>query len=254
MKALIIEDEYFAAERLEKLVLGCDSSIQILGKLQSVEEAVQWLKSNSQPDVIFLDIQLEDDLSFSIFEQVEVKSNIIFTTAFDEYAIRAFKHKSIDYLLKPISKEDLCAALKKHNDWSVQQLPDYKELIGLLKQSSNEYRERFSVIVGEKMKSIEVADIAYFFSTSGITFFVTRSGSQYTLDVSLDNLMRELNPNCFFRANRQYLVARSGVNQIFVFPKSRLKLDLQPKSAEEVYVSIEKVPAFKKWFDGEKVF
>lgn len=252
MRTIIIEDEDFAARRLESMILDCDSSIQIVAKLQSVEESVAWLKANQQPDLIFLDIQLDDDLSFAIFEQVEVKSNIIFTTAFDEYAIKAFKHKSIDYLLKPISKEELAGALNKYKEWTASAgLPNYNDLMSLIQGNTNKYRERFSVMVGEKMKSVEVSEIAYFFSTSGITFFVTKSNNQYTLDNSLDTIIKELDLKHFFRVNRQYLVARGGINQVYVFPKSRLKLDLQPKASEEVYVSIDKVPAFKKWFDGE---
>lgn len=253
MRTIIVEDEDYAARRLETMIKECDPDIEIVAKLQSVQESVAWLKANSQPDLIFLDIQLDDDLSFAIFEQVQVKSNIIFTTAFDEYAIKAFKQKSIDYLLKPIVKVELEGALKKYNEWAVAtlQVPNFQELVNLLHGESQKYRERFSVMVGEKMKSIEVSEIAYFFSTSGITFFVTKAGNQYTLDNSLDTIVKELDPKQFFRVNRQNLVARKSINQVFVFPKSRLKLDLQPKSTEEVYVSIDKVPVFKKWFDGE---
>jgi DNA-binding LytR/AlgR family response regulator len=252
MKTILIEDEEFAARRLENLIMECDPSIEVVAKLQSVKESVDWLEYNPQPDLIFLDIQLEDDLSFSIFEQVEVKSNIIFTTAFDEYAIKAFKHKSIDYLLKPIVKDELEAALKKHHEWTAAALPvpNFQELVSFIQDRTPKYRKRFSVMVGERMKSIEVNEIAYFFSTSGITFLVTKTNNQYTLDSSLDTIIKELDPNQFFRINRQYLIGRNGIYQVFVFPKSRLKLDLHPKSSEELYVSIDKVPAFKKWFDG----
>ena len=253
MRAIIIEDEDFAARRLESMIREYDPGIEIIAKLQSVQESVAWLKANAQPDLIFLDIQLDDDLSFAIFEQVEVKSNIIFTTAFDEYAIKAFKHKSIDYLLKPIVKAELEASLKKHKEWAAaaMQAPNFQDLLSLLQGGSSKFRERFSVMVGERMKSVDVNDISYFFSNSGITFFVTKTNNQYTLDNSLDTIVRELDPNQFFRVSRQYLVGRKGINQVFVFQKSRLKLDLQPKSSEDVYVSIDKVPAFKKWFDGE---
>lgn len=253
MKTLIIEDEDFAARRLENLVKECDSSIEVVAKLQSVKESVEWLRTNPQPDLLFLDIQLDDDLSFAIFDQVEVTSNIIFTTAFDEYAIRAFKHKSIDYLLKPINKSELEAALKKHSDWSTQQQPskDFTDLIQLIKGETPKYRSRISVTVGEKIKSIEIDSISYFFSASGITFFTTNDNKQYTLDGSLDTIARELDPQQFFRANRQYLISLSGIKQVFVYPKSRLKLDLQPQTNESVYVSLDKVVAFKKWYGGE---
>lgn len=253
MKTLIIEDEDFAAQRLENLVKECDPSIEVVAKLQSVKESVAWLRTNPQPDLIFLDIQLDDDLSFAIFDQVEVHSNIIFTTAFDEYAIRAFKHKSIDYLLKPINKAELDAALKKHKEWNTQQKEnkDFTDLLQLIKGETPKYRTRLAVTVGEKIKSIEIDSISYFFSASGITFFTTKDNKQYTLDDSLDTIAKELDPQQFFRANRQFLIAMHGVKQVFVYPKSRLKLDLLPPTDESVYVSLDKVVAFKKWYGGE---
>mgnify|MGYP000980980567 FL=1 len=149
MKTIIIEDEEFAARRLENMISECDSSIEIVAKLQSVRESVAWLKSNPHPELIFLDIQLDDDLSFAIFEQVTVQSQIIFTTAFDEYAIKAFKLKSIDYLLKPIIKEELCNAIKKYRDMAapMQQAIDFSSLFSLLNQKNVSYKESFSMVV-----------------------------------------------------------------------------------------------------------
>ncbi len=176
---------------------------------------------------------------------------IIFTTAFDEYAIKAFKLKSIDYLLKPIIQDDLERAIKKYRDWGEkQQLVNLSELYKLMQGNEKSYRERFSVIVGQKLKSIDVKDIAYFFSTSGITFVVMNSKSQYSVDQSLDNLLDELDPKQFFRINRQYLVSLSSIANIHIFPKSRLKLELNPAVKESIFVSIDKVPDFKKWVDG----
>ncbi len=253
MKAIIIEDEDFAALRLENLVHECDPTVQIVTKLQSVKESVKWLQANQHPDLIFLDIQLDDDLSFAIFDQVQVQSNIIFTTAFDDYAIRAFKLKSIDYLLKPIDKTDLKSAIEKFKNWNQEKPISINpiELRELLKPQSNQYRERFSVSVGEKLRSVEVAEIAYFFSTSGITFMVTHSGKQYSIDLSLDQLTQMLDPKAFFRVNRQYLVKLKGIGNVHVFPKSRLKLELAPPAQDEIFVSLEKVVAFKSWLDGE---
>jgi len=252
MKAIIIEDEEFAATMLENMIKEYDKSIEIVTKLQSVKESVEWLKSNQQPDLIFLDIQLEDDLCFSIFDQVSVRSQIIFTTAFDEYAIKAFKLKSIDYLLKPINQEELKQAIKKFTNWNSEKTvvinPD--ELRKLIDQQQANYRERFSVIVGEKIKTISVNDIAYFFSTCGITFVVSNTKSQYSIDLSLDAIKEQLNPRDFFRINRQYLVKLSAIKNVHVFPKSRLKLELNPPATDELFVTLEKVPAFKKWIDG----
>jgi DNA-binding LytR/AlgR family response regulator len=254
MKAIIIEDEEFAAIRLEKMINDCDSTIDIVAKLQSVKESVAWLKSNPNPDLIFLDIQLEDDLSFSIFDQLSIRSHIIFTTAFDEYAIKAFKLKSIDYLLKPVNQKELNQAISKFKNWSTDRslIINSEELRNLIIQQKVPYRERFSVTVGEKLKTICVDDIAYFFSTSGITFAVMNTKNQYSIDLSLDAIKEQLNPSDFFRVNRQYLIKLKAIANVHVFPKSRLKLDLSPASSEEIYVSQEKVPEFKRWLDGEK--
>lgn len=252
MRTIIIEDEEYAARRLENMIRVCDPTIEIVNKMASVQESVEWLRNNAQPDLIFLDIQLEDDLSFAIFEQVQVRSKIIFTTAFDEYAIKAFKLNSIDYLLKPINQEELCRAIDKYRSWSTETAPviDAMMLRDLLKPQPS-YRERFMVAVGDKLKSINVSDIAYFFSTAGITFVVMHSKSQYSLDFSLDNLKDMLNPKDFFRINRQYFVSLKSIDKVVVYPKSRLKLVLNPPVDTDLFVSIDKVPEFKQWMDGE---
>ena len=202
MKTIIIEDEQLAARRLENMVKSIDPTIEIIAKLESVKESVEWFQRNEQPDLIFLDIHLEDGLSFSIFDQVKVNSPIIFTTAFDEYAIKAFKLKSIDYLLKPIVQNDLEKAIAKFRDWGEKkQLIDVSELFRLMNMTPKQYRERFSVVVGQKLKSIDVKEINYFFSNSGITFVAMQPKGQYSLDLSLDNLMEELDPKKFFRVN-----------------------------------------------------
>ena len=251
MKTIIIEGEELASDRLENMVKAIDPTIEILAKLESVEESVKWFQNHPHPDLIFLDIHLEDGLSFSIFDQVKVNSPIIFTTAFDEYAIKAFKLKSIDYLLKPIVQDDLEKAIKKYREWGEKnQMVDLKELYKLMQVKEKSYRDRFSVVVGQKIKSIDVKDIAYFFSNSGITFVAMLSKSQYSLDLSLDNLMVELDPKLFFRVNRQYLIGLSSIVNIHIYPKSRLKLELNPPVPEGVFVSLDKVVDFKKWVDG----
>lgn len=251
MKTVIIEDEVFAARRLENMIKEIDHSIEIVAKLESVKESIEWFRSNEQPDLIFLDIQLEDDLSFAIFEQVAVQSKIIFTTAFDEYALKAFKHNSIDYLLKPINKEELEQAIEKYRTWNQErpQIVDGSLLRDLLRPQPA-YKERFLVTVGDKLKYINVQDVAYFFSLSGITFVVMHSGSQYSLDFSLDNLKEMLDPKEFFRINRQYLIALKSIDKISVFPKSRLKINLTPHSEADIFVSIDKSADFKNWLDG----
>lgn len=253
MKTIIIEDEDFAARRLENMIRECDNSIEIVAKLQSVKESVAWLNSNPHPDLIFLDIQLEDDLSFAIFEQVKVQSQIIFTTAFDEYAIRAFKLKSIDYLLKPIIKKELCNAIKKYIDMAgpLQQAIDFSSLFNLIKRQNNVYKERFSITIGQKIKTFLISEVAYFYSTEGISFMVLKNKSEYPLDESLEELSQELNPTDFFRINRKYLVKIESIANVHIYPKSHLKLELSPLPKEEVFVSIDKVTAFKKWLDNK---
>jgi DNA-binding LytR/AlgR family response regulator len=252
MRIVIIEDEEFAARRLENMIKECDPTMDIVAKLQSVKESVAWLKTHQQPDLIFLDIQLEDDLSFSIFEQVTVQSKIIFTTAFDEYALKAFKLNSIDYLLKPINREELGQAITKFKTWdktetSIIKAEDLRKLL----YPQQAYRERFMVTVGEKLKTIYVQDIAYFFSTAGITFVVMHTKQQYSLDFSLDQIKDMLDPNTFFRINRQYLVCLKSIEKVVLYPKSRLKVVLNPSTNEDLFVSLDKVVDFKRWMDGE---
>lgn len=248
MNVLIIEDEQLAARRLESMILTYDPSVKVLAKLESVEDSVEWFKSNPHPDLIFLDIHLEDDLSFAIFEKVKVESPIIFTTAFDEYAIRAFKLKSIDYLLKPIVQEDLNNAIAKYKEWNGQKNGiDMSALFDMISKKEVSYRDRFSVSYGQKIKSFGVSEIAYFYSKEGMTYAVLNDTKHYPVDYSLDNLLNELNPKDFFRINRQYLIKHVAIRQVHIFPKSHLKLELAPKPAEDVFVSIDKVTTFKKW-------
>ena len=251
MNIVIIEDEELSAQRLEKMILEIDPSINVLAKLESITSAVEWFRANSDPNLIFLDIHLEDGLSFSIFDQVEIQSPIIFTTAYDEYAIKAFKLKSIDYLLKPITREELETALLKYRNWTAPESKtiDIRALYELIHPEKH-YRSRFSVTVGERIKTIQLDDIAYFYSTEGITFMVCHDAHEYTIDYSLDSLEKELDPQQFFRVNRQFLVGLSGIVQTHVYPKSRLKLELKPSRKQEVFVSIDRVVGFKRWLEG----
>lgn len=252
MKVIIIEDEQLAAKRLESMIHKYDPRIEILAGIESVSESVEWFRNNPQPDLIFLDIHLEDGLSFNIFDKVKVQAPIIFTTAYDEYAIKAFKLKSIDYLLKPITQEDLNRAIDKYREMLGENKPqiDFSTLYKLIQQNNPQYRERFSVSVGEKLKTIEVKDIAYFFSTSSITFMVLYGKGQYSVDLSLDKLLDELNPKDFFRINRQYLVSHKSITNVHVYPKSKVQIDLTPPAESDVFVSLDRVPDFKRWFDG----
>jgi len=252
MNIIILEDEELAARRLESMIKQFDASITIMAKIESVEEGIKWFKSHPEPDLIFLDIHLEDDLSFAIFDKVEVKSPIIFTTAFDEYAIKAFKLKSIDYLLKPISQDDLNKAILKYQDWNKANSSalDMQSLFDLINKKTPSYKNRFSITIGTKIKSFDISEIAYFYSQSSITFMVTNDNMEYPLDYSLDQLNSLIDPQQFFRINRQYIVKMKSIANVHVFPKSHLKLDLLPARKEDIFVSIDKVTKFKDWLNG----
>jgi two-component system, LytTR family, response regulator LytT len=254
MKVVIIEDEAFAALRLKKMIQDFNPDIQILAELESVAESVKWFKSNPEPDLIFLDIHLEDDLSFAIFDQVNISSAVIFTTAFDEYAIKAFKLKSIDYLLKPIVHEELTAALKKYEQFSGlhRNSVDLQTLYNLISSSDKKYRERFSISVGTKIKMVEVTDIAYCFVLDKGVYLRTRQGHTFNIDFTLDKLEEMLNPATFFRINRKYLINISSIANMVTWSRSRVKLELNPKADEEfdTVVSVDRSTAFKNWLNS----
>ncbi|MEE4284772.1 MAG: LytTR family DNA-binding domain-containing protein [Mariniphaga sp.] len=254
MNVVIIEDEAFAALRLKKMIQDFNPDIKILAELESVAESVKWFKSNPEPDLIFLDIHLEDDLSFAIFEQVNISSPVIFTTAFDEYAIKAFKLKSIDYLLKPIVHEELAAALKKYEQFSGlhRNAVNLQSLYNLLTGNEKKYRERFSISVGAKIKMVEVDDIAYFFVMDKGVYLRTNQGNTYNVDFTLDKLEEMLNPANFFRINRKYLVNISSIANMVSYSRGRVKLELKPKADEEfdTIVSIDRSSDFKKWLNN----
>ena len=249
MNVVIIEDEKFAADHLEKMILKYDKDIRIVAKLESVRESIEWFQNNNDPDLIFLDIHLEDGLAFSIFEEVKTTSPIIFTTAFDEYAIRAFKLKSIDYLLKPIMQEDLNRGLEKYKNWSRADNAgiDVNSLYEIMSGKGPKYRERISINFGQKIKYFNISDVSYFYSEKGITYLVLNSSGEYPVDYSLDQLSGLIDPDDFFRINRQFLVSIRSIKNINVFPKSRLQIELQPPSSNDVFVTIDKVTKFKEW-------
>lgn len=249
MNVVIIEDEKFAADHLEKMILKYDKNIKIVAKLESVEDSKKWFLNNKESDLIFLDIHLEDGLSFSIFEEVKISSPIIFTTAFDEYAIKAFKLKSIDYLLKPIMQEDLNTSLEKYKNWnhSNKKFIDVDSLFELISNKGLKYKERISVNFGQKIKSFDINEVAYFYSEKGLSFMVTYNSIEYPVDYSLDQLSKFLNPDIFFRINRQLIISMKSIKNIHVFPKSHLILELHPQCKKDVSVSLDKVTKFKKW-------
>ena len=248
MKTIIIEDEKLAADNLEIMLHELDPTIQVLAKIESVRNAVKWLSSNTC-DLIFLDIQLSDGNSFSIFEQTEVKTPVIFITAYEQYAIKAFKHNSIDYLLKPVNKNDLAQSIDKfHKFYQNKQLPDFRALLETIRNPVS-YQERFLVNAGQKLRSIKSSEIAYFYIKSQGVFLCTKEDKHYDVNYTLEKLEAMLDPKLFFRVNRQFIVNIEVIENMYVASKSRLKLDLKPKPSDEVIVSVNNVQEFKLWMN-----
>lgn len=248
MKVIIIEDEERTARQLVRMLLNYDPAIEVLALLPSVKEAVNWFKQNPMPDIAFMDIHLEDGQAFSIFEQINLNVPVIFTTAYDEYMLKAFKVNSIDYLLKPVDNDDLVRALEKFKSLQVNPGFDMNALLQLVqKPKESTFKDRFMVTIGTKIYSIETEDIAFFYSEEKATFLMTKAGQLLTLEYSLDNLESQLNPANFFRVNRQFLVARKALKSIQMYSPTKIKLDLAPLPRKEVFVSVHKVPDFKDW-------
>lgn len=250
MTILIIEDETLAAEKLKNLLLEIDPSFEVLASLRSIESATEWLSQHTHPDLIVTDIQLLDGLSFEIFQQVKVNMPVIFTTAYDQYAIRAFEVNSIDYLLKPVQKEKLTASLQKLKSRDKSPAPiAYDEVLKLLRSSQPEYKSRFMVRIGQRIVAIPVEKIAYFFSESKLTYIVTDDNRKYPFDLPLDEIDEQINPKSFFKINRQFIISFASIAEIHPYFKGRIKLKLNPDQPEEIIVSSERTPEFKKWLD-----
>lgn len=250
MKTIIIEDEKLAAERLEELIHEIDSSIEISEKLRSVEQSIKYLKQN-KPDLIFLDIQLEDGLSFSIFDKVEIDVPIIFTTAYDQYAIKAFKHNSIDYLLKPIKREELREALNKYKNIKTSYLMDFEEIVKSIQSKEINYKKRFLIQYGQKIKKVETEEIAYFYAMDKNVFLTTLTGSTFPIDYTLDKLREVIDPEKFFRINRKMIVSFGAIKNMIPYSLSRIKIELNPPEPKDVeaLVSVERSLSFKDWMD-----
>lgn len=251
MNVIIIEDEKPSARRLSRLLEGLDVKVSVM--LHSVEEAINWFKNNAHPDLIFLDIQLSDGLSFEIFDEVEVKSAIIFTTAFDEYALQAFKLNSIDYLLKPIDDEDLEVAVKKYKSLKPEpqkfalDFEDIKKL--LVNPIERDYKKRFAVRVGQHLKIINADEVECFYSENKGTYAATIDGRNYLLDTTLEHLETELEPKIFFRVSRKFYININHIKDIISYTNSRLQIKLNSFSEQEIIVSRERVRDFKLWLE-----
>lgn len=251
MHILIVEDENLLAKQLRKIIVSIYPRAE-LNITASISETVQWLSANEQPDLIFMDIELADGQSFEIFEQVPVKSPVIFTTAYDEYALKAFKVNSIDYILKPIKSEDVKTALYKLEDLRHSAEPDatYQAIRNIYNRKGNEVRERILVKQGQKMITIHCDDVSYFISKNTVTFFITKDQKKYIIDYTLDQLEQSLDPNKFFRVNRQYIIAYTVVRSMHQWFNRKLKVELILPLETPIIVSRDKAPLLKDWLGG----
>ncbi|SDS67426.1 DNA-binding response regulator, LytR/AlgR family [Formosa sp. Hel1_31_208] len=249
MNVIIIEDEKPSARRLQRMLSELDMEAQTM--LHSVEESIDWFQNNEHPELIFLDIQLSDGLSFEIFETIEINSAVIFTTAYDEYALQAFKLNSIDYLLKPIDEDDLQIAVSKYKERLPKQqtvtldFNDIKKL--LVNPIEREYKKRFSVKVGQHLKLVNIDDIECFYSENKGTYAFTSEGRNYLLDTTLEQLEDELEPHKFFRISRKFFVNINGIKDMVSYTNSRLQIKLNTFNEQEVIVARERVKDFKSW-------
>lgn len=249
MNIIIIEDEKPAARLLQRKVEKLGMQVNTL--LHSVEESVEWFNSNAHPDLIFLDIQLSDGLSFEIFESIDIKSAVIFTTAYDEYALRAFKLNSIDYLLKPIDEEDLAIAISKFkNQFQKNSMASLDfEMIKkmLVNPVDRNYKKRFTIKMGQQLKMINIDEVECFYSENKGTYLHTLDNRDYLLDNTLEQLETELDPKNFYRVSRKFIVPMKAIKEIQIHSNSRLKVMLPTYKDDEVVVARERVTDFKAW-------
>ena len=250
MRILIIEDEETAVERLKKMIGAELPASTILGDLDSIETTLTWFQQHDMPDLIFLDIHLADGLSFEIFKQVDITCPIIFTTAYDQYAIQAFKVNAIDYLLKPIKQAELAKSIEKYKKLQPTNFDYYNLLQAVQQQTPQKFQQRFLIRFGQKLKIIEVENIAYFFIQDRIVLATTFEGKHYPMDVNLDKLEAMLNPKQFFRINRQVMARITAIKEMYAYSKSRVRVTFNPPLKQEVIVSQERSAKFKAWLVG----
>ena len=254
IRALIIEDEKLAVEHLITTINRVDPDIEIIDTIDSIEEAVQWFKANLQPDLILLDIQLSDGLCFEIFNFVDIHCPIIFTTAYEEYAIKAFKVNSVDYLLKPLREADLAFAINKFralpriSNAQTDHLFKYK-IDQMMRMMTNRYKSRFIVSVGLHLRSIEVDKINCFYSLGKGTFLLDENGKSFDVDYSLEQIEELINSQLFFRINRQYIVNINAINDIVVYSGRRFKLKITNSNDDDILVSRSKISDFREWLN-----
>jgi len=253
IKVLIIEDEMAAAKRLNKLIIELMPDAEIVNTIPSIASAVQCFKTEPIPDLVFADIHLADGSSFEIFRQVKVDCPVIFITAYDQYALEAFKQNSIHYLLKPIKKEELSEAIERFRKRQALKEAgpiDFEKMLSIMKPASN-FKDRFIIRFGEHIKTIQVQDIAYFYTENKASYAVMKDGKRYPVDNNLDELEHLIDPKNFFRINRQFIISYNAITEMITYSKSRVLVKLAPATKLETIVSTERSSSFKSWLAGE---
>ena len=248
MKVLIVEDETAAYDNLVEILAQLDPLIEVVGNTESVNQTVRWLEREPAPELIFMDINLSDGSAFAIFDRMKVTTPIVFVTAYDQFAIDAFKVNSIDYLLKPVNPEDVAAALEKFKQWGNRDVLQYISRLSSLSVSSM-YRDRVIVQVRDKLLPIRVEEVAYFYSTNRRNVLVTRDGQEYPSKLALDQMMASLNPVHFIRANKQFILNRDFIKEIVIWFDNRLKVNMTVEVPEPIFISKNKAVEFKKWVE-----
>lgn len=252
MRVLIVEDEVMAAERLQEMVIKAIPDVEVLAQVDSIRTATKWFEQNDSPDLAFFDIQLADGLSFEIFEKARVDCPVIFTTAYDEYALKAFKVNSIDYLLKPIDQEELVSAIEKyHNIHSREEsgTPTWQKVDDVLKMLTRQHKSRFVVKIGDRIRSVPTDEIICFYSLAKASYIHTIDDRHYVMDHSLEQIEALVDPAQFFRVNRKFIIAMDSIADIISYSNSRLKISLKHKTEEEIIVAREKVKDFRQWLE-----
>lgn len=251
LRILIIEDEEPAAKRLLKMIRETEPDVELLDTLVSVSSSVTWFGRNDSPDLVFSDIQLADGTCFDVFKEVKIACPIIFVTAYDQYAIDAFKVNGIDYLLKPLKKDDLLAAMAKFKKtrFSKTTAFDINKLLEAYNPTGQTYKTRFIVRYGEHIKTIQTEEIAYFNTEDKVNFLTTLEGRRFAIDNNLDSLEKMLEPKSFFRINRQFIISIHSISEMFAYTKGRVLVKLKPASKQETIVSTERSADFKTWLD-----
>ncbi|MEQ8713994.1 MAG: LytTR family DNA-binding domain-containing protein [Cyclobacteriaceae bacterium] len=250
MRVIIIEDELRSAERLRKMLIKLEADIEIDAILDSLVSAREWFRDNSPPDLAFLDIQLGDGTSFELLHELKSDFPVIFTTAFDQYAIKAFKYKSVDYLLKPVVEEELVQAIEKYQaSGNLPSKPLVQDLVSTHRLITGDFKKRFLIKIGEQYKPVTIDEVAYFYSRDNQTYLMTLPGKHYPIDQSLEQIENSLNPLEFFRVSRKMLIGLNAIAEVHTYFNSRLLIKLQPSTDLECLVSRERVSDFKSWMD-----